>query len=172
MGEAQRRTLGALGSKRRVSDPFYSSSAFVSCSHRFSFLSWESGEVSSPPTGSRVHAQQGCNRGSSKFVPRFLQQTILSSESLGGMEASLGRFATKQLRCENEVFHGDHSVSPGFHSTGRLDGLHGHERCVLSYSHSSDLQEVPKIHFQREKLPIQGPMLRPDNCPTGLYQGP
>ena len=66
--------------------------------------------------------------------------------------------------------YGDSSVHPPFHSPRRLDDLIGSAGRVPSSSGPSGIASVSSLHRGRSPIPVQGTVLRADNCPSGLYK--
>ena len=54
---------------------------------------------------------------------------------------------------------------------GRFPSFHRPERCVFPKTHSSGVEEAIEVPVGRGSLPVQGPVLRSVNCPSGLHQG-
>ena len=65
--------------------------------------------------------------------------------------------------------YGDSSVRPTFHSPGRLDDLIRSSGCLPLGSNPSGIASVSSLHHGRSPIPVQGTVLRADNCPSGLY---
>ena len=163
-------TLGTLCSQRGLPDSLPHSTPSVSGSPGLSFLPGESGEVPSPSGRGGGHVNQGGHRRNLGLRPGVLKQAISSSESLGSLETRSRRLQAKRVRFKDEIFHGDHPVSPGLHSEGRLDDLHGYERCLLSYSDTQGIKTFPKVHLQQQGVPVSSSVFRSEYGPSGLYK--
>ena len=87
------------------------------------------------------------------------------------MEASSRCLQAKSLRSENEVFDGDSPNRPQCYSEGRLDDFSRYEGCILPYPYSSSVETIPEVHVQREVLPVQGSLFRPEYGASGLHKG-
>ena len=162
--------MGYTGAQGWVSYSLPPSSSNVFGSDRFPLLSREPRQISSSPRGSDPNAPKASNRVSRTEHSGVLQSPISGKESVRNMETSSGRLQTERLCNKDQILHGDQSVGPSVHSEGRLDGLHGHEGCLFSYPHPSRVQEVPKVQFRLESIPVQGTVLRAQHSPSGLYQ--
>ena len=164
--------MGSTGGEDRVSNTFPSSSSLVLSPLRFSLVSREPGEIPGPSGGGQSIAAETGNRRDHRRLPGVLQQAVPGFEGLGEVETSFGCVSVEQLCGQDQVFHGDQPVSPRLHSEGRLDGLHGHERCLLPYPNSRQFQEVLEVPVRLENLPISSTVFRAHHCPTSLHQSP
>ena len=172
MARSWGRTLGCKSIKRRLSDSFFVSSSNIRCSPRISFLFGKRGEVQGPPGRSNRDVEEKSYRASPGCRSRLLQQTIPGKESLGGLASSSGCVKPQQICSEDEILHGDHPVGNVSYSEGRLDGLHGHARCLLPYPHSSEVKEVSQVCLQRKGFSIPSALLWPEYSSAGFYKGP
>ena len=72
--------------------------------------------------------------------------------------------------------YGDSLVRPTLHSPRRLEDLNGSSGRLLSGSNPPGITSAPGItlvsslHYGRSPIPVQGTVLRADNCPSGLYK--
>ena len=66
--------------------------------------------------------------------------------------------------------YGDSSVRPTLHSPRRLDDLNGSSGRLSSGSNPPGSTSVSSLHYWRSPIPVQGTMLRANNCPSGLYE--
>ena len=87
------------------------------------------------------------------------------------METSSGRLSAQCLCVEDKVFHADHPIGTLVHSTERLDGLHGHERRLLSHPDSPRIPSISQVCFQQQSLPVQSLVFRVDDGSSGIYKG-
>ena len=67
------------------------------------------------------------------------------------------------------ISHGDSSVRPPSHSPRRLVDLPRSAGRIPPGSGPSGIASVSSLHHGRSPLPVQGAVLRTDNCPSGLY---
>ena len=171
MGSPSSGSLGPTSTQGRVQNSIPSSPSSVISPNRLPFVSGQQGEVPCSPGGSDQHAREKCSGNRTGGHPRVLQPAILGTESLRSVETCVGRVSSQQICNKDQVLHGDHPVGPGFDSEGRLDGLHGHEGCLLPCTHPQGFQEVPEVFFRRESFSVQGSVFRPEHSPSGLYQG-
>ena len=170
MGESPGGALGSTGGEGRLSYSFSPSSSLVPSSDRLPFVPGEQGEIPCLARGSKPDVGEGCNRSSGREFTGILQQAVPGNESVGQVAPCIRRLETKCLRSQDEILHGDHPVSPEFHSAGRLDGVHGHARRVFSCTHSSQLKEISEVQFQQRSLPIPCAVFRPVHSTSGVYQ--
>ncbi|XP_064115143.1 uncharacterized protein LOC135221257 [Macrobrachium nipponense] len=67
------------------------------------------------------------------------------------MEASTGCEPSELVRGEDQVYDGNERIGAGSGASRGLDGDPGPSRCIFPYSHSSEIQEVPKVHSGGEE---------------------
>ena len=173
LGTLQDRSLGCSGSEGWLSDPlpgqqvaplnFNSQGIYI--------IPWEPQEVCCPRAGGRGHAKEGSDRD---CVPRgtsILQQAVSGSQTLGEMAPGFRCVASEQVCAQHQVLDGDGANSAGLSERRGLVDLPGHDGCILPYSYSSSVQEVPEICIQREGFSVQGPMFRAQHCSPSFHQG-
>ena len=170
MGGLSGGSLGSEGGEGGLPGTFSPQSSLVSSPSGFSVVQGKPREVPRSPGGGQSVDQERGDRGGERQLSRLLQSPVFSNESLGEMETGTGCIASQRLCSQDQVFHGDHPVGPGFHSAGGLDGLHGYARRIFSYSYSPILSEVPKVHIQPKNLPVQGLVLRANDSAPSLHQ--
>ena len=71
----------------------------------------------------------------------------------------------------DQVLDGDRSVRPDVCQAGGLDDFAGPGRCILSGSHPSGQQKVPKVCNFLWYFPIQGAMIRSHHGALSVYKG-
>ena len=170
MGSPSSGALGSFCPQERISGSVPLSPSSVSCSPGLSFLPGEQGEVRGAPRGSPGHALEASSRRSSGSRPGLLQQAFSRQESFGGLETRPRCLQAQQVCLEDKILHGDHPVSPGLHSEGRLDDLHGYERCLLSCPDSQGIKTLPQIHLQQEGVSIPRSLFRVKHCSSSVHE--
>ena len=101
---------------------------------------------------------------------RLLQSPICGSEGFRGVAPHHRPVYPEHLHRISAFSHGDSSVRPPFHSPRRLDDLIRSAGRVPPSSGPSGIASVSSLHHERSSIPVQGNVLRADNCPSGLYK--
>ena len=165
------RPLGPLSPKRGLQDSFFSPAPIISCSSGFSFLPGEQGEIRGASVRGVGNDLEECYRGDSRPGSGFLQPPVPSQESLGDVEACPRRLQAKRVRFQDQVFHGDHPVSPRLYSERGLDDLHGHEGRLFSHPYSRGVEAISQVHIQQQSVPVSGSVLWSEHGSSSLHQG-
>ena len=76
----------------------------------------------------------------------------------------------ERLRHLVSLPHGDSTVSPSFHPSGRLDDLPGSAGRLPAGSCSSRFASLPLIRDARKGVPVQGPLFRSDDRAPSLHE--
>ena len=76
----------------------------------------------------------------------------------------------ERLRHLVSVPHGDSTVSPSFHPSGRLDGLPGPTGRLPAGSCSSRFASLSSLRGRRKVIPVQGPLLRSHNRAPSVHE--
>ena len=171
LGEIPNRSMGNLGTQAGIRDPIPSFPTSLPDPSGVSLLLGKPREIRGPREGSLGNAGKECHRGSFGTGTRLLQPPVSCSESFRSLETCVRCLQVKQVCNQDQVLHGDHPVCSFFHSAGRLDDLHGYERCILSCPYSPGVQTIPEVHVQPQSVSVQGPLLRTEHGSSGLYQG-
>ena len=172
MGKIRCRSLGSRCVKGGIFHSFRSSPSNFSCSSGISIISWKPGEVRGPEERSVGNAPEGGNRAGNKCRPGILQQTVPGQEGLRGMETSARCLQSESLCDKDEVFNGDSTIRPVFHSEGRLDGVSRYERCLFPRADTSELETFSSFCIRRPSFSVQCPVLRPEYGTSGVHQSP
>ena len=117
---------------------------------------------------SRSPPQASHRTGSSDS--RLLQSPICGPEGFRGVAPHHRPVYPEHVHRITALPHGDSSVHPTFHSPGRLDDLIGSSGRLPSGSNPPGIASVSSLHHGRSPIPVQGTVLRADNCPSGLYK--
>ena len=168
MGGSGSGCLGRGGLARGIRDPFLTKTSFVRPTPPHAILypvfhqgkSLGAGVPRSPP-------QTSHRTGSSDS--RLLQSPICGPEGFRGMAPHHRPVYPEHLHCISAISHGDSSVRPPFHSPRRLVDLPRSAGRIPPGSGPSGIASVSSLHHGRSPVPVQGAVLRADNCPSGLY---
>ena len=71
----------------------------------------------------------------------------------------------------NSVQDGDRSLRATLCPRGRFPSFRQLERCVFPNTRSSGIEKAIEVPVGRGSPPVQGPVLRTVDCPSGLHQG-
>ena len=161
--------MGRGGLARGIQGPFLTKTSFVRPTPPHAILypvfhqgkSLGAGVPRSPP-------QTSHRTGSSDS--RLLQLPICGPEGFRGVAPHHRPVYPEHLHRISAISHGDSSVRPPFHSPRRLDDLLRSAGRIPPSSDPSGITSVSSLHHERSPLPVQGAVLRADNCPSGLYK--
>ena len=113
----------------------------------------------------------------SSYPPSSIRGKALEKEFLDLLHKGLWVLATHHRPIYPEHIYrvttlpyGDSSVRPTLHSPGRLDDLTGPSGRIPSGSNPPGIASVSSLHHERSPIPVQGTVLRANNCPSGLYK--
>ena len=71
----------------------------------------------------------------------------------------------------NSVQDGDSHLCASVHQRGGFPSFHRSEGRVFPDTCSPVVEEAIEVHVGRDSLPVQGPVFRTVDCPTGFHQG-
>ena len=164
--------MGCTSFEGRIPNTVYRSetSSFSPSSQRISRTFREQGEIPGSPEGSRRVGGEGGDRNSKVTNSRVLQQVVSSAETGGKMAPCFRCIKAQQVCGENKILDGNESDSKGGNKESRLDGVPGHERRILSCTHSSSIQEIPPVCLQQQDISIQGNVLRAKHSSTSFHE--
>ena len=125
--------------------------------------------------GSRLNpgASDPSSEGGSRTSPSvsgFLQPSIPRPEGFGVVAPHHRPLDPERLRHLVSLPHGDSTVSPSFHPSGRLDGLPGPAGRLPAGSGSSRFASLSSLRGRRKDVPVQGPLLRSDDRAPSLHE--
>ena len=125
--------------------------------------------------GSRLNpgASDPSSEGGSRTSPSvsgFLQPSIPRPEGFGVVAPHHRPLDPELLRHLVSLPHGDSTVSPLFHPSGRLDGLPGPAGRLPAGSGSSRFASLSSLRGRRKDVPVQGPLLRSDDRAPSLHE--
>ena len=101
---------------------------------------------------------------------RLLQSPIRGPEGLWVLATHHRPVYPEHIHRVITLPYGDSSVRPTLHSPRRLDDLNGSSGRLPSGSNPPRITSVSSLHYGRSPIPVQGTMLRANNCPSGLYE--
>ena len=161
--------LGSGGSAGRLPDPLRPSTSSIRAS------SLLAGVLPTVHQGSRLNpgASDPSSEGGSRTSPSvsgFLQPSIPRPEGFGVVAPHHRPLDPERLRHLISLPHGDSTVSPSFHPSGRLDGLPGPAGRLPAGSCSSRFASLSSLRGRRKDVPVQGPLLRSDNRAPSLHE--
>ena len=146
--------LGSGGPSGRLSDPLRPSTSSI--------------RAPTLPAGVLPTVHQGgrLNPGASKPSPKGGSRT--SPPVSWFLEPSVPR--PERLRHLVSLPHGDSTVSPSFHPSGRLDDLPGPAGRLSAGSCSSRFASLPSIRDARTDVPVQGTLFRSDDRAPSFHE--
>ena len=161
--------MGRGGPARGLQDPFLSGTSLIRPTppHAVLFPVFHQGKSLGVGV-SRSPPQMSHRTGSSDS--RLPQLPICGPEGFRGVAPHHRPVYPEHFHRVSSLSYGDSSVRPPFHSPRRLDVLIGSAGCVPSSSGPSGIASVSSLHHGRSPIPVQGTVLRADNCPSGLYK--
>ena len=161
--------LGGGGSSGRLPDPFRPSTSSVRAP------TLPAGILPTVHQGSRLNpgALTPSSEGGSRTSPSvsgFLQPSVPRPEGFGVVASHHRPVDPERFYHQVSLPHGDSTVSPSFHPSGRLDGLPGPAGRLPAGSCSSRFASLPSIRDRRKDLPVQGPLFRSDDRAPSLHE--
>ena len=161
--------LGSGGSAGQLPDPLRPSTSSIRAS------SLLAGVLPTVHQGSRLNpgASDPSSEGGSRTSPSvsgFLQPSIPRPEGFGVVAPHHRPLDPERLRHLVSLPHGDSTVIPSFHPSGRLDGLPGPAGRLPAGSGSSRFALLSSLRGRRKDVPVQGPLLRSDDCAPSLHE--
>ena len=161
--------MGSGGSAGRLSDPLRPSTSSIRAS------SLLAGVLPTVHQGSHLNpgASDSSSEGGSRTSPSvsgFLQPSIPRPEGFGVVAPHHRPLDPERLRHLVSLPHGDSTVSPSFHPSGRLDGLPGPAGRLPAGSGSSRFASLSLLRGRRKDVPVSGPLLRSDDRVPSLHE--
>ena len=146
--------LGGGGPSGRLSDPFRPSTSSIRAP------TLPAGVLPTVHQGSRLNpgASTPSSEGGSRTSPSvswFLQPSVPRPEGFGVVASHHRSVDPERLRHLVSLPHGDSTVSPSFHPSGRLDGLPGPAGRLPAGSCSSRFASLPSIRDTRKGVPVR-----------------
>ena len=161
--------LGRGGLARGIQDPILSGTSLIrpTSPHAVLFPVFHQGKSLGEGV-SRSSPQTSHRTGSS--VSRLLQSPICGPEGFRGLAPHHRPVYPEHIHRVTALPYGDSSVRPTLHSPRRLDDLIGSSGRLPSGSNPPGIASVSSLHHRRSPIPVQGTVLRANDCPSGLYK--
>ena len=161
--------LGRGGLARGIQDPILSGTSLIrpTSPHALLFPVFHQGKSLGEGV-SRSSPQTSHRTGSSDS--RLLQSPICGPEGFWVLATHHRPVYPEHIHRVTALPYGDSSVRPTLHSPGRLDDLIGSSGRLPSGSNPPGIASVSSLHHWRSPIPVQGTVLRANNCPSGLYK--
>ena len=102
--------------------------------------------------------------------PGFYSRLFLIKKASGVVALHHRPVDPERLRHLVSLPHGDSTVSPSFHPSGRLDGLPGPAGRLPAGSCSSRFASLSSLRGRRKDVPVQGPLFRSHNRAPSLHE--
>ena len=160
--------MGRGGLARGIQDPILSRTSLIRPTSPHAVLFPVVHQGKSLGEGVPRSPQASHRTGSSDS--RLLQSPICGPEAFRGVAPHHRPVYPEHVHRISALPYGDSSVRPTFHSPGRLDDLIGSSGRLPSGSNPPGIASVSLLHHGRSPIPVQGTVLRADNCPSGLYK--
>ena len=115
-------------------------------------------EDADPQGGSYSIITKTCHRRSQDMSPKtgLLQSNLPSEEEVRWVETSHRFVSSEQIRPLSTFQNGDSGHSQDVFTERRLGDISRFERCLFSYSDSSEVSPLSQILFQRENISVSG----------------
>ena len=129
----------------------------------FESNTFRSREDSTSTDRSKIYAGQTCHRTSFLLPSKgwLLQQALSGSQEVGRMETSNRSVPTKSA-CNHSSFQdGNFRLGSSFFTEARLGHFPRLDRCILSYTNSSQVKEVSSFSLHGENIPVSSFAVRP-----------
>ena len=161
--------MGRGGLTRGIQDPILSGTSLPRPTPPHAFLSPVFHQGKSLGEGFLRSSPQTSHR-TGPSDSRLLQSPICSPEGLWVLATHHRPIYPEHIYRVTTLPYGDSSVRPTLHSPGRLDDLTGPSGRIPSGSNPPGITSVSSLHHGRSPIPVQGTVLRANNCPSGLYK--
>ena len=102
-------------------------------------------------------------------VPRILWPPVLCSEGVGGVPPSFGSFPPECLPEKDSFPYGNRFFDQSSHPPRRLGDVDRSEGRIFSCVNPSSFPEMAQVHLEEQDLPVQGPPVRIESGPMGVY---
>ena len=109
-------------------------------------------------------------KGTPSKFSRLLQPSLSSAKEVRSLEASHRSVVSEPLPPSRTLQDGNPPLHSGGNPTLRLGDIHRPDGCLLSYSNSSVIPEVPPILGRYERVPVPGAPLWAFSGPKGILQ--
>ena len=161
--------MGHGGLARGIHDPILSRTSLIRPTSPHALLFPVVHQGKSLGEGVPRSSPQGSHRTGSSDS-RLLQSPIRGPEGLWVLATHHRPVYPEHIHRVTTLPYGDSSVRPTLHSPGRLNDLIGSSGRLPSGSNPPGIASVSSIYYGRSSIPVQGTMLRANDCPSGLYK--
>ena len=161
--------MGRGGLARGIHDPILSGTSLIRPTSPHALLFPVVHQVKSLGEGVPRSSPQGSHRTGSSDS-RLLQSPIRCPEGLWVLATHHRPVYPEHIHRVTTLPYEVSSVRPTLHSPRRLDDLIGSSGRLPSGSNPPGITSVSSLHYGRSPIPVQGTMLRANNCPSGLYE--
>ena len=162
------RILGAVCLEGRIPHPLQGlASSPRSCPD---IVSDVSGRTSSG-TGFAPGGREGCRGGRPRSGSWLLQSSFPGGKGDAGLASRDQPLSPEQVCSPNSVQDGDHSLCASLHPRGGFPSFRRSEGRVFPDTDASVLKEAIAVPVGRGCLPVQSPVLRVVDCPSGIHSG-
>ena len=161
--------MGRGGLARGIHDPILSKTSLIRPTSPHALLFPVVHQGKSLGEGVPRSSPQGSHRTGSSDS-RLLQSPIRGPEGLWVLVTHHRPVYPEHIHSVTTLPYGDSSVRPTLHSPRRLDDLIESSGRLPSGSNPPGITSVSSLHYGRSPIPVQGTMLRANNCPSGLYE--
>ena len=102
---------------------------------------------------------------------RFLLNIFPSTQEIRRPQTSYKSASSQQVSQETTLQNGFFKHSVESSSTGRLGHKSRLDRCLHAHTHSQGSQEISKVLYSGQGVPIHLPLFRPSSGPQGVHKG-
>ena len=159
------RSVGCGGAAGGIPHPFPLSSSTICGTHPYAFVQPLVHQGGCTRGGHPGFNCQGCGGACSTSLSRLLQPSVRGLENLGVVASSHRSLDPQSLRGCVTLPDGDHSVSPSFRPSGRLDGLHRSSGSLLAGFGTSGIASLPPLCGPWPSISVQSVVFRPIHGP-------
>ena len=123
--------------------------------------------------GGRKIIKKRCNRDCplARHSQRFLLNIFPSTQEIRRPQTSHKSASSQQVSQETTLQNGFFKHSVESSSTGRLGHKSRLDRCLHAHTHSQGSQEISKVLYSGQGVPIHLPLFRPSSGPQGVHKG-
>ena len=123
--------------------------------------------------GGRKIIKKRCNRDCllARHSQRFLLNIFPSTQEIRRPQTSYTSASSQQVSQETTLQNGFFKHSVESNSTGRLGHKSRLDRCLHAHTHSQGSQEISKVLYSGQGVPIHLPLFRSSSGPQGVHKG-
>lgn len=127
-----------------------------------------------PPSARRnfcPSSEGGNRRSEASSRSRFLFSSFPGSEKEWKNETGNRSISSEQTSCHSSFQNGDKPIYQESHTSGYVDNFSRLDGCLLSYSDSSSVSEIPSICLEKQSSFVQGNAVRSLSSSSSFYPG-